>query len=568
MSRAEEYARWVLEETNSGKTGKLIKHAAQRFLNDLNRTDIYWDDDEANKIINFAERYCCLWEDKWRGDKVKILPWMAFILQQIYGWHRTDNKLRRVKKVYVQVAKKNAKTTIAGIISLYHLLADNKVKTPKIFVGANNELQSRLTVTISGKIIEQSPALAHLVDDDLLRIFRYKSDIIEIQSIERDGFIKPLSKETNNANSTTGGGKHGINPSLGIIDEYAMADNDALLNTIESAQAAREQPLMFCITTAGFKKEGPCYQLLRKSGVGILEGILEEDSYLPFIYEIDKGDDLENEDVWQKCNPSIDVSVSRDFLRSRMKSAKNEGGSKMVDVKTLNFNEWCETPEVWIPHDVWQKNSHGISESALLGRTCYGAIEITSGLSLNAFSLFFPDVRGDISAVKCLFWMPMDAIRNNNIKVEFEGWADRGLIEVCEGNVIDNDFIYNKIIKMFELYNVHSVAFNVTITNHDILQALVRAGIQCNPISTGYKAQNTPVGHWEEMATLGNLEHFDNPVLAWMNSQTQVGRNKDGERRVQKAEGRTTGITASINALAQWKTIMANEIDDAMITSW
>jgi phage terminase large subunit-like protein len=568
MGKAEEYARWVLSEGNEGKTGRLIKLAAKRFLDDLSREDIYWDDSEAVKIVNFAERYCCLWEDKWRGEKVKIMPWMAFILQQIYGWRLKEDGRRRVRKVYVQVAKKNAKTTIAGILSLYHLLADGRVQTPKIFVGANNELQSRLTVTIAGKIIEQSPFLNAMVEDEDVRIFRYKADIVEVTCNSRDGFIKPLSKETNNANSTTGGGKHGINPSLGIIDEYAMADNDALLNTLESAQAARSEPLIFCITTAGFKKDGPCFQLLRRTGVEVLDGLIDDDSYLPFIYEVDKDDDLANEDVWHKCNPNLGVSVFPDFLRSRLKAAKNEGGSKMVDVRTLNFNEWCETPEVWIPHDVWSKNTHGYSVDSLAGKKCYAAIEITSGLSLNAFALYFPNAFGEISAVRCMFWMPMDAIRSTNIKAEFEGWADRGFIEVCEGNVIDNDYIYDKIIKLFEVYNIHSVAFNVTLTNHDILQALVRAGIECNPISTSYKAQNTPVGLWEEMLTQNKVEHFNNPVLAWMNGNTQVNRNKDGDRRVQKAEGRTTGITACVNALGQYQSVKANEMDDAKIESW
>lgn len=568
MTRAEEYARWVLDPENEHKTGRLIKLSAQRFLKDLERDDIYFDEKEANKIVNFAERYCCLWEDKWRGQPVTIVPWMAFIFQQIYGWIRKEDGLRRIRKVYVQVAKKNGKTTIAGVLNNFHLFADEKVQTPKVFVGANNEDQAKICVNISGKIIEQSPALSAMVEDEIVNLFKYKENIVTVVHTQRDGFIKPLSKETSNSTSSTAGGKHGFNPSLGVIDEYAMADTDALLNALESAQGARAEPLLFCITTAGFKKEGPCFQLLRRTGVEVLEGLIDDDSYLPFIYELDKDDDISDESKWMKCNPNLGVSVFPEFLRSRMRSAKNEGGSKMVDVRTLNFNEWCETPEVWIPHEVYSENTHGLSEKILLGRTAYASIDITSGLSLNSFSLFFPNVSGDIHAVKSLFWMPSDAISNTNIKMDFQSWADMGFIEVCEGNVIDNDFIYNKIMGLFSLYNIHSVAFNVTLTNHDILQSLARSGVVCNPISASYKAQNTPVGHWEELMTQRKIEHFNNPVLAWMNSNTQVNRNKDGDRRIVKAEMRTTGIVSAVNALAQWKSIMANEMDDAKIISW
>lgn len=581
MTQCETYARWVLNPENEKRTGRLIKLAAQRFLSDLEREDIYFDEAEANKIVYFGEGYCCLWEDKWRGKPVHILPWMAFVLQQIYGWFRRSDGLRRVTKVYIQVSKKNAKTTLAGIVSNFHLFADERVQTPKIYVGANNEDQAKLCVNITGKIIEQSPKLYEYVEDGDVNLFKYKENIVNIVHRERDGFCKALSKETSDLTSSQAGGKHGINPSLGVIDEYAMADTDALLNTLESAQAARSEPLIFVITTAGFKKEGPCYMTLRGSGIEVLEGTATDDSFLVFIYEIDKpiGEDgkaktidldyLENnEEVWEQSNPSIDVSVSRQFLRQRITKAKNEGGTKIVDVKTLNFDEWCDTPEVWVPHETWLLNSHDISLDSLRGRTCYAGIEITSGLTLNSFSLFFPNISGDLHAVRCMFWMPSDAIQSKNMPKDMVSWADDGLIEVCQGNVIDNDFIVSKIIDMCTLYNVHSLAFNITLSNHDILQALIRNGMQCSPLSTGYKGQSTPTKLWEELLTSAKIEHFNNPVLAWMNGHTIVNKNKEGDIRVEKSEGRTAGITASINALAQWKSVMANEPDDAKIESW
>lgn len=568
MSRAKAYAEWVLKDTNADKTGHYMKLAAKRFLADLERTDIYFDEKAAARIINFAEKYCCLWEDKWRGQPVTIVPWMAFIFEQIFGWYYTDTKLRRIRKVYVQVAKKNGKTTIAGVLNNYHLFADDRIATPKVFVGANNEDQAKICVNISGKLIEQSPALYQFIDDGDVNLFKYKENIVNIVHKTRDGFIKPLSKEAQSNTSAAAGGKHGFNPSLGVIDEYAMADTDGLLNALESGQAARQEPLIFCITTAGFKKNGPCFQQLRKSGIEILEGVVKDDTYLPFIFEIDKNDDITNENVWQKCNPNLGVSVFPEFLRSRLNAAKNEGGSKMVDVKTLNFNEWCETPEVWISNEIWQNNSYGFNVKDLHGLECYGGLDIVSGLSMNAFVLFFPNFKGEIHAVLPLFWMPNDAIRSSNIRVDFESWANQGLIAITEGNVVENDFAYKKIMEMIELYNVNSIAFNLTLLNHDIVQALVKSGVNCNPISQGYRSQSTPTRTWEELLVSYQIEHFNNPILAWQNMNTQIARNRDGDIRVQKMGGINAGITASIQALAQYKTIMANSQPDQAIESW
>lgn len=566
--RSKEYAEWVLKDTNADKTGHYIKLAAKRFLADLERTDIYFDEKAAARIINFAEKYCCLWEDKWRGQPVTIVPWMAFIFEQIFGWYYTDTKLRRIRKVYVQVAKKNGKTTIAGVLNNYHLFADDRVATPKVFVGANNEDQAKICVNISGKLIEQSPALYQYVDDGDVTLFKYKENIVNIVHKTRDGFIKALSKEAQSTTSAAAGGKHGFNPSLGVIDEYAMADTDGLLNALESGQAARQEPLIFCITTAGFKKNGPCFQQLRKSGIEILEGVAKDDTYLPFIFEIDKNDDITNENVWQKCNPNLGVSVFPEFLRSRLNAAKNEGGSKMVDVRTLNFNEWCETPDIWIPNEIWQANSHGFKPKDLIGVECYGGLDIVSGLSLNSLVLFFPQMNGEISAVLPLFWMPSEAIQRTNARIDFESWAEQGLIALCDGNVVDNDWTYHRIIDFISQYNVNSISFNITLQNHDIVQALVRAGIKCNPISQGYRSQSTPTMAFEELLRSNQIEHFNNPVMAWMNMNAQIAKSKDGDIRVQKIQGFTSGIVATIQAIAQYKAIMANSQPDQAIESW
>ena len=568
ISRAEQYANWVLDPANANKTGKLIKLAAKRFVSDLAREDLIWDEAESMRIVNFAEKYCCLWEDKWRGEPVKIIDWMAFIFQQIYGWKYKATGLRRVRKVYVQVAKKNGKTTIAGVLNNFHLFADSKVQTPKIFVGANNEDQAKICVNISGKLIEQSPALYEFVEDGEVNLFKYKENIVNIVHKSRDGFIKPLSKEATSSTSSAAGGKHGFNPSLGVIDEYAMADTDGLLNALESGQAARQEPLIFCITTAGFKMNGPCFQQLRKSGIELLEGIVKDDSYLPFIFEMDKDDNLDDRDVWNKCNPNLGISVFPEFLESRLNAAKNEGGSKMIYVRTLNFNQWCETPEVWIPIETWNLNYHGFSIKDLYGLECYGGLDIVSGLSMNAFVLFFPNFKNDLHAVLPLFWCPSDAIRSSQLRVDFQSWADEGLINICEGNVVENDFAYNLIMDHISKFNVECISFNITLQNHDLVQGLVRAGVNVNPISQGYRSQSTPTRTWEELMTGKQIEHFNNPVLSWMNVNTQISRNRDGDIRVQKLGGMNAGITASIQALAQWKISMSNDTNDKTIESW
>jgi phage terminase large subunit-like protein len=571
MSGAEAYARWVLDPANARETGRYIKLAAQRFMDDLKRTDIYFDEVEACKMINFGERYCYQWEGDWRGLPIKFEPWQRFIFEQVYGWFYVETRLRRFEDVYVQIAKKNGKSTMCAVLMDFHLFADDRVQTPKVFTAANNEDQAKICVNMAGRIIEQSPDLADLVDDGTVKLFNYKDNITEVVHTEKDGFIKAFAKETSDKKSKTAGGKHGVNASLGVVDEFGMSPDHGASKPIKTSMAARKEGLMFKITTSGFNMDGPCYQEDRKIGIQVLEGLIKKDNYLPIIFEIDPpvGEDgkphaitpiwlLANSWAWKQANPNIDVSVQRKFLKSMLDDAVAFGGTTEVDVLTLNFNMWVDSPEVFIPADVWNRNSHGITEEDLEGQECYGGIEIVSGKLMNAFCLIFPDVKGK-TVLKPLFWAPDDYIKSSKDSDSLRDWAKAGLIKTILGSVSDNDRVYALIMDELRKYNMHSFAYKTNLENNDIVQALLKNGIEGYPISHGYQGISTPTLIWEEMFTAASMEHFSNPVLAWQNSNCLAVR-KDHDIRLEKSGSRVVGIYAGINALAQWKTISAGEI--------
>jgi len=579
MTGAEEYARWVLDPENARDTGRLIKLAAQRFLDDLQREDIYFDEEEAIKMVNFGERYCCQWEGDWRDQLIKFELWQRFIFEQVYGWFVKSTGLRRFEEVYVQVSKKNGKSTMCAVLMNFHLIADERINTPKIFTAANNEEQAKICVNMAGRIIERSPDLYELVEDGTIRLFNYKDNITEVVNTEKDGFIKAFAKETSDKNSKTAGGKHGINASLGIVDEKGMAPDHGAEKPIKTSMASRKEGLMFKITTSGFNLEGPCYQEDRKVGIQVLEGVVKKDNYLPIIFEIDPPRDEEDKQLaitsewllnnpwsWKQSNPNVGVSVHHKFLTSALEDAIQYGGTTEVDNLTLNFNIWMHSADVFISADKWNKNNHGITEEELYGCECFGGIEIVSGTMLNAFVLLFPDVRGK-KVIKPIFWMPEESLslKDND---DLKDWIKKGFIHTSSGNVVDNFHVYEIIMQEINKYNLHSFAFKSNLVNQDIVQSLIKNGIEGNPLSHGYQGISVPTKEWEDILTKGNAEHFNNPVLAWMNSNCMAVR-KDNEIRIEKSGSKVVGIYAGINALAQYKTIEATRSEkDGYIESW
>lgn len=553
MTDAEKYARAVA----SGEVvaGKYIRLAAKRFLSDLERTDITFDEKLGQRATNFIERKLRHWEGKWRGTPLLLEPWQKFIIMQVFGWQK-DGK-RRIKSIYVQVARKNGKTAFAAAMLLYHLIADNE-NSPQILVGANNHDQAKICANSAGRILQQSPVFADLISSQVIKFSIYGSNIVSLYHSGKDGALKAMSKNA--------GALDGYSASLGVIDEYHEADSDSLLNVIESGQGARPEPLLFVITTAGFVKTGPCYTRLRKTSIDILEEKIFDDHHLAIIYEPDEGDRWDDESTWIKSNPNLGVSIFPDYLRSRLQKAKNEGSTKEVDFKTKNLNMWVDSPQVWIPDETWMQNSYGLSKEDLIGKTCYGGLDLASGIDINALALYFPKVKmvNDrwINAVLWWFWIPKGKIKTESF--DYSAWVEQGYITPTAGlydNIIDHKKLIYDITQLPLQYNIQAIAFDQRLAYHGVVQELgLIFGTTDSeewlqgmfPFTQSFPNVSLCAKEFERQVTNFEYEHFDNPVARWMNGNVVIKKDPSGMIMPDKAKSqfKIDGIAALLNAKA------------------
>jgi len=550
---ADKYAEDVL----SGKilACKWIKLACQKYQSDRKRTDIVFDEKQANRAVNFIERKLRHWEGSWRGKPLLLEDWQKFVVMQIFGWQK--NGRRRIRSCYIQISRKNGKTSFAAAVLLYHLFADRE-NTPQILVGANNEDQAKICVNSSGRIIEQSPVFKDLVDEEVVKISVYGRNVVGIYHHERDGAVKAMSK-----NPQT---QDGFNPSLGVVDEYHEAKDDALLNVIESGQGARPEPLLLVVTTAGFDKTGPCYTKLRRSSIEMLTGKTQDDSHLAFIYELDEEDAWDDPKVWVKSNPNLGVSVFPEYLHARLVKAKNEGATKEVDFKTKNLNMWVDAPTVWIQDEIWSKNTYGIRKEELIGMPCYGGLDLSTGIDLNAFALYFPKFREVggriISPVLWWFWIPKSRVKTEDF--DYTQWVEDGYITVTEGvfeNVIDHKKIIYDICELPKMYNIQAIAFDQRLAYHGVVQELGTVfGTSENeefitglyPFTQSMANVSLSTKALEKEICNFQLEHFNNPVARWMMGNVVLKKDPVGQIMPDKSKSmfKIDGVAALVNAKA------------------
>jgi len=534
MDRFPAYIDYVINDGTG--VGRLERLAVERHLSDIERIGnedfpYIFSNFYAKKIIFFAEivRH---WKGPKAGQRIVLEAHQVFYLGSLFGWIHKDTKLRRFTSSYKEVARKNAKTTEAAIKALYHMGFDGE-SGAQVYFTATKYDQAKLGFNDMQKFIDNTP--------ELISVFK------NWQSTTTGPFFS--SAKALGADSKT---QDGTDPSWAVVDEYHAHPNDSMLNIMESGMGTRLQPMIDVITTAGYNKQSACFRL-RKIIIDILEGKIINDRMFGIIFSMDEDDDWLDPTNWAKANPNMDVSVLQEFIKDRIKKAINEGGSKAVDVKTKTLNQWTDAAKVWIPNAIWQTNHHGINIDSLRGQRCYGGLDLASGIDLNAFTLFFPDTK----AVLLWCFMPEARVKDNPDRVDYQKWVDDGYIIATPGMVMDHTFLVEKILELALEYDILSTAIDKYMAYHGTVQGLLSQGLNLTEMRQGFLTLSAPTKELERLASSGELEHFNNPVLSWMIGNVEISTDSAGNIKPDKGKSinKIDGVAALVNSIGEWQTL-------------
>lgn len=521
MQRIQKYVDEVLSKKVI--TGDLIKLACLRHNNLKTDSRYYFDEIAASNIIKLAEN-CNHWKgSEFAGQKFKLEDWQCFYLGSVFGWKIKTSGLRKYKTSYLEVARKNGKTTISGVLAIAHLLLDQEPGS-QCYFAATKEDQAKIGFEDTKNIIKGTKVL-----NKYFQMFQ-KSIMYKMST------IKPLGSDSRT--------QDGFDPSWAVIDEYHAHKTAKMLDILESGMGARRQPHTQIITTAGFDSHSPCYNL-RKTATDILEGRLVDESFFMLIYAMDKGDDWADENIWIKSNPNLGVSVKREFLRTRLQQAQNEGGSKEVDFKTKNLNIWTDSSEAWIPSDKMQRNYKEFNIDDYKGKRCTAGFDLAKGVDINAFVLFFDD-----GAVFPYFWLPENKVKANKDGVDYEKWKNTGDIITVEGDILDYDIIFSHINQCIQDFEIEAIGFDKYLAYHGLAQKLIQSGYEnLIPVQQGFLSLSAPTKELESDLTSGGLK-IQNECLKWMFGNVKIETDPAGNIKPSKSksEKKIDGVAALVNA--------------------
>lgn len=478
------------------------------------------------------------------GQALKPDPWqMAYILAPTFGWVAKDpdtgEYARIISTLYVELPRKNGKTTIAGGIGMYMTAADGEPGA-QVVAAATNKDQARFAFDPIRQLAESSPSLKGHVKP-------YKSRVVHPRS---GSYFQPVAN--------VGDAQHGADLHCGIVDELHLHKDGELVEALETGTGSRRQPLIVFITTADAGKRNTPYDQKRTRVEQLARGALSDPSMFGVVFAAEDGDDPFVEATWRKANPGFGISPTRRFMVSAAAKAK-DSPAELASFLRLHLGIRTRQLTRYLDLDAWDRNASMVDETRLEGRDCFGGLDLGSTSDLTALCWVFPDTERGGFDILWRLWTPEDNLPalDKRTAGAATAWVRNRWLSTTPGNVTDYDFIEAVVAADREKFGVREVAYdrwNAT----QLATNLTNDGAPMVTMGQGFRSMSAPTKELQRLVLMGTVEtpilrHGGNPAARWMADNFAVAMDPAGNVKPDKANAadKIDAIAALIMALSR-----------------
>ncbi|HGW2952161.1 TPA: terminase large subunit [Raoultella ornithinolytica] len=512
--------------------GELVRLACRRFFHDLEHgpgRGVYFDEDRAQHVLDFYN-FVPHVKGHLTGKPIELMDWHIFILINLFGFvsplidELTSEGVldddgdpmfvRRFRTAYDEVARKNAKSTLSSGIGLYMAGADGEGGA-EVYSAATTRDQARIVFDDAKRMIKLAPkTLGRLFGSNKLNIHQ-----------ERTGSkFEPVASDANNLD--------GLNIHCGIVDELHAHKTRDVWEVLETATGARLQSLIFAITTAGFNKEGICYEQ-RDYAIKVLKNFdnpdplsIKDDSYFALIYTLDDGDDPFDEANWPKANPGLGVCKRLDDMRRLAKKAKEQVAAR-VGFFTKHLNIWVQGEKAWMDMARWEKCRDSWEDSTSASWSMWLGVDLSNKIDISAAVKVWLAPNGDVY-VRSRFWIPegrLEACSKQQADL-YRKWNLAGFLEFTDGDVVDHAVIKEETIEWARGDSLNEFAYDPWSATQFAL-SVAAEGVPIVEVPQTVKNLSEAMKEVEAKIYAGRFHHDGNPVMTWMMSNVTVKPDKN-----------------------------------------
>jgi phage terminase large subunit-like protein len=529
------YIKEYVDQIRCGKiiVGQKVKKIYERLLSESNDNSLsfYFDEEKGERPIQFIETFCKQSEGE-IGKPIKLELFQKAYIQALFGFVYRDTGYRRFNETMFLVGRKNGKTTMLSAIALYMMIADGEGSAECYSVATKKDQASKAFKSACA-MRAQSPEIRAIIN-------KRRTDMYMPTTFSS---FEPLSSDSDTLD--------GLNSHLVIIDELHAIKDRNLYEVMKQSTSSRRQPLVVMITTAGTVRE--CiFDDIYNYANNILNGTIKNDSFLPVLYELDKTEEWQDIECWQKANPGLGAIKQYKYLVEQVERAKSDLSSKK-GILCKDFNIRSNSEEKWLDFDI-VNNESTFDIEELKGSYAIGGADLSSTTDLTCATLLL--LKNNIKYVIQHYFIPESRLEEKMLDddVPYDIWEKRGLLSTCEGAKVNYSDVTKWFLKMHTELDISALWIGYDPWGSQYwIDEMKEVGFEMEQVIQGAKTMSNPMKQLEADLKEKKVNYNNNPILKWclLNTAIKIDENDNirpvkGKKSRQRIDGTVSLIDAYV----------------------
>lgn len=469
MSKAKSYksiADKYADDVIAGKViaGEEIVAACKRYKADLGRDDIELRPRDPDLAINIIETTMVhaqgedLEGKPLMGEPFKLQPWQVFIIYNLLGFWYVDENRRRFNEAFIEVARKNGKTSMIAALAWAVAIIQRKSGSKVYIVGGalKQALQAFNFILFTlqyQKVIDKFRVKDNSFDHSISYTFERDG--------RPDGSIEIIALASNPDKQDS------FNCNFAICDEVAAYKKPAQYNRFKEAMKSYTNKLIIGITTAGDNINSFGYGR-QEYAIKVATGVVQDDSLFAFVARADQNDkgevDYTNPIQHQKANPNYGITIRPEDILQESMQAQNDPQQRK-DFLSRSLNIYTASMRSWFDVDEFKKcdaeYNWSIEELAKLNIDWYGGADLSRMYDLTAAALYGNYDGVDIIITHGFFPVTQAARKADEDNIPLFGWQDDGWLTICNNPTVNVSDVVNWFVDM------RNKGFRIVEIGHD-----------------------------------------------------------------------------------------------------
>ena len=517
-----------------------IRSLYKRLVEEMDCMDylfpFYFDEAVGNHAIEFIETFCKHYQGEHAGEMVKLELFQKAFIQSLFGWLEKGTDYRRFREYFFEVARKHGKSFLSACIAVYMLVADGE-EGAEIYSAATKLDQAKIIYNAAKNVIDQSKELSALV----------KSTREGLYFKMTRSLMKPLPNESKSLD--------GLNIHFAALDEIHEQKDRNMYDVLRQGMKARRQPLIGCITTSGFRREG-LYDNLHDYAVDVAKGNIKDDRMLPVVYKLDDIDEWRNPKMWIKANPGIGTIKSYVQLADDVERAKQDA-SYLPTLLVKDFDMKQSEQSAWLPLESIV-NETVVDMELLKHSYAIGGCDLSATTDLTCATLLIRKPNDENVYVLQHYFLPQGRIDKLELtqskEAPYKLWAEQGWLTINEGASVDYSNVTKWFIRMVTEYDIRPlwICYDRALSGYWVPE-MEEYGFEMEKTAQGPFTWSQPMKEMGAALDDHVVVYQNNPILRWCLANTaKKSSNQDGIESIQPVKiqqnRRIDGMVSLLNA--------------------